>query len=209
MSEFPSNTHKQRAPEPEKREPKKITQVVEGKVVRRKKPFGRRFAETFMGDEPGSVWHYVALEVLLPAAKDMVTDAISQGVERMVYGEARSTSRRTGIRPGYTPYNRYSGPSGPVRREEPRREVSRRSRSQHNFDEIILATRVEADEVINRLVDLVDRYDSASVADLYELVGVSGNYTDDKWGWTDLDRVGVSRVRDGYLLDLPRPEQIT
>lgn len=86
--------------------------------------------------------------------------------------------------------------------------MSRRGRSTHDFDEIILATRVEAEEVVDRLFDLVGRYESASVSDLYSLVGISGNFTDEKWGWTDLRGAGVERVRNGYLLDLPRPEPL-
>ena len=43
-----------------------------------------------------------------------------------------------------------------------------------------------------------------SVADLYDLVGISGNYTDNKYGWTNLRNSDVQRVRDGYLLKLPK-----
>jgi hypothetical protein len=54
----------------------------------------------------------------------------------------------------------------------------------------------------------VSRYESASVADLYELVGLSSVHTDNRWGWTDLTGAGVSRIRGGYLLDLPEPEPL-
>jgi hypothetical protein len=43
-----------------------------------------------------------------------------------------------------------------------------------------------------------------SVADLYDLVGVTGNYTDNKYGWTDIRSASVIRVRDGYMLKLPK-----
>ena len=78
----------------------------------------------------------------------------------------------------------------------------------HDFNEIILGTRVEAEEVIDRLFDLLSKYDNASVADLYELVGITANFTDEKWGWTDLRGASVAKVRNGYLLDLPRPEPL-
>ncbi len=215
-SEFPSNRHKDReaAVRPIETEKKKVEQVVQTEVVRRKKPLGKRFIETFVGGDAKSVWGFVALDVLIPAAKDAIADAVSQGVERMIFGEARSTSRRTGRRPGepYISYNRYSSSSSRrslTPREEPRRpELSRRARASHDFDEIILATRVEADEVVERLYDLVSKYEVATVADLYDLVGITGNYTDDKWGWYDLRGAGVTRVRHGYLLDLPRPEPV-
>lgn len=213
-TEFPSNRHKDRAPKAPEVKEKKVEQIVQNDVVRRKKPLGKRFTETFIGGDARSVWGFVALDVLIPAAKDMVADAVSQGVERMIYGESRSTSRRTGRRPTdgpYISYNRYSG--GGARRLGPpddrsRHELSRRARASHDFDEIILATRVEADEVIDRLFDLVSKYETATVADLYDLVGISGSYTDDKWGWTDLRGAGVTRVRSGYLLDLPKPEPL-
>ena len=207
--EFPSNSRREKEERvsQSRQEPKKVEKVIEGEVIRRKKPLGKRLTETFVGADARSVWSFVALDVLIPAAKDMFADAVSQGVERLVFGDARSTSRRTGRRPGsgYTPYNRYSG--GP--RDEPRRpEISRRARAAHDFDEIILNTRAEAEEVIDRLFEIISKYEVATVADLYDLVGIAGSYTDDKWGWTDIRGTGASRVRNGYLLDLPRPEPI-
>lgn len=214
MEDFPANSRRPaREVKAEKPEAKKVERVTQGEVVRRKKPLGKRFTETFVGGQDvQGVWGYVVMDVLVPAAKDMAADAVSQGIERMLFGEARSTSRRTGARPGgHTPYNRYSPSSALGRREDPResrRELSRRSRANHDFDEIILATRVEAEQVIDRLFDLVLKYEFATVADLYELVGISGNYTDDKWGWTDIRGADVQRVRNGYLLDLPKPEPL-
>ena len=206
--DYPSNSQKSKSAPEEPKPEKNIEAVVKGDVVRRKKPLGKRFLETFGGGDANSVWEYVLFDVLVPAAKDTVADAVSQGVERMIFGEARSSSRRTGSRPGssngYVGYDRYS--KKPVR-EEPR-SVSRQSRARHDFDEIILDTRVEAEEVIDRLFDLVSKYDAASVSDLYELVGISANYTDKNWGWTDIRGAGVTRIRNGYLLDLPKPEPI-
>jgi hypothetical protein len=214
--DFPSNSHSNKTRErpidgapQEKPEEKKLEAVVTGEVVRRKKPLGRRFKETFLGGDAKGVLGFVMLDVMIPAAKDMMADAVSQGIERMLFGEARSTSRRPrGGGNGYVSYNRYSSNTPrDGRREEPR-SVSRSARARHDFDEIILATRVEAEEVIDRLSDLVQRYESATVADLYDLVGVSGNYTDDKWGWTDIRGAAVQRIRNGYLLDLPKPDYL-
>lgn len=214
-TEFPSNRYKDKEDRPERPKPdeKKVEKIVQTDVVRRKKPVGKRFAETFVGGDAKSVWGFVVLDVLVPAAKDMFADAVSQGVERMIFGEARSSSRRTGRRPNepYISYNRYSGSrrlGPPDDADRHRQSLSRRARASHDFDEIILGTRVEADEVLERLYDLVDKYESATVADLYDLVGVSGNYTDDKWGWLDLRGAGITRVRNGYLLDLPKPEPL-
>ena len=77
-----------------------------------------------------------------------------------------------------------------------------------NFDDIILETRWEAEEVLSHMIDLIENYGVASVADLYELVGITGSFTDNKYGWTNLSSATVSRVRDGYLINLPNAQPI-
>jgi hypothetical protein len=71
-----------------------------------------------------------------------------------------------------------------------------------------LESGAEADEVIARLDELIDVYGMASVADLYDLVGISGQYTDNKYGWTDVSSASRIRVRDGYLLKMPRAKPL-
>ncbi len=78
----------------------------------------------------------------------------------------------------------------------------------HDFGEIGLATRVEAEEAISRLESLIERYGSASVADLYGMIDVTAAFTDDKWGWEDLRGAGVRRSRGQYVLVLPKPEPL-
>lgn len=216
MSEFPSNRHKDRVRADSKvpsTDVKNVQKVVETEVVRRKKPLSKRFVETFIGGDTNTVWEYVTFDVIVPAAKDMLADAVSQGVEKLIFGESVSSSRRHGRRPSDGPYISYNKMSSRRRGRDPRdrdepRSMSRRARSSHDFDEIILATRVEAEEVIDRLYDIVSKYEMATVSDLYDLVGITGNYTDNKWGWVDLRGAGVARVRSGYLLNLPRPEPL-
>ena len=208
---FPANTHTSKGRGP--KEEKVVEKVVVGTVSRRKKPLSRRLAEVFVADDAQSVGGYILFDVLIPAAKDVIADVVSQAVERTLFGGARSTSRRTGLRPQGTgthvSYNRYStgSPWNRGQREE-RPSPSRRSRASHDFDEIILATRGEAEEVIDRLFDLIARYEQATVSDLYELVGIEAKFTDEKWGWTDIRGAGVTRISNGYLLDLPRPESL-
>lgn len=219
MDEFPGNSRRVLKPSEKTEEApptpdKKIERVVEGPVIRRKKPLGKRFMETFVGGDARGVLGYILMDVLLPAAKDTIADAVSQGIERMLFGEARSSSRRTGYRPGqsvanYVRYDRYNQPNVSSRREDPRR-TARTAKPKHNFDDLVLATRVEANEVLERLYDLLSRYEFVSVSDLYELLGESdnANYTDQKWGWTDLRGADIIRVREGYLLSLPNPEPL-
>lgn len=207
MENYPSNSKR---PKEEPKEPQKIEKVVAGSVVRRKKPLGKRLAETFVGgSDARSVWGYVLYDVLIPAAKDTVSDAVSQGIERMLFGESRGRSPHMRARnAGHTNYQRYSS-TGPInRREDPRREMSRVARSTHNFDEIILSSRHEAEGVIDKMLDVLSQYEIVTVSQLYEMLGVRGDFPDEKYGWVDLSGAGVTRIKNGYLLDLPQPEPI-
>lgn len=204
ITNYPSNSHKER--ETPTTPPKKVEKVVTGEVVTRKRPLGRRIVETFAGEDVHSVGGYILFEVALPALKTMISDMASQGVERLLFGEVRrSSSIHRG--PGYsnyTSYNRMHASSRERERREEPRPMSHRARASHDFGEIVLASRVEADDVLDRLSELIERYDVATVSDLYELVGITGSFTDDKWGWTDLRGSEIRRVRDGFLLMLPR-----
>lgn len=188
---------------------KNITRVTSGDAVRRKRSLRKQFLGTFIAGTPKAAFSYVLMDVLLPAAQDMVAEAFGQFGEKLFRGASRRHSSG-----GSTP---YSGPTGFVqynrqttasRLTGPQRAMSRQARAQHNFDEIVLESRAEAEAVIDRLFDLVRQYDTASVADLYELVGFPSAHTDHKWGWTNLSGAGVSRVRGGYLLDLPDPHPL-
>jgi len=207
IQDFPSNSVN--APRAEE---KRVEKVIVGDVITRKPALGKRFYHTFFGGDAQGVVGYVLMDVLVPAVRDIIVDVAQTAVERLVFGEGRAPSRRNqSYRPGgssshgsYVSYNRYAAPSSPFRREEPTREISRRARATHDFDEIVLATRAEAQEVINRLFDLVSQYEQATVAELMELVGLTPQHTDYSYGWTDIRGAGITRVRDGYLLDLPR-----
>jgi hypothetical protein len=187
---------------------KNVTRVTSGEATRRKKSLRKQFSETFIAGDAKTAVRYSIFEIMLPAARDMIIDTFQEGIEKLFRGESRrrrgSTSPQAGAT-GYVSYNRYSMGSGP---SAPQRSISRQARARHNFDEIVLDQRTEAEEVIDRLFDLVSRYESATVADLYELVGLASTHTDNKWGWTDLTGAGVSRIRGGYLLDLPEPEAL-
>lgn len=212
MTEFPSNS-KNPQPQQPVDQGKKIEQVVSGEVSRRKKTLGRRFKEIFIGGDSKSVLNYIFMDVLVPQAKEMITEAASQGFEKLIYGDSRPGGRRIGPRPsgpsGYTSYNRYAArgnnPIGRSVREERLPTVQLRAQE---FDDILLATRIEADTVLERMFDCLRDFQSVSISDLYQMVGISGSYMDHKWGWVDLHGASVMRVRDGYILNLPKPQPL-
>lgn len=207
MDPFPSNSHQPKPVVGERPERTPVLKVVDGNVVVRKKPLGTRLIQMFFGDGKNVVDNVVS-DVLVPALKEMITEAVSTGMERMVFGE-RGHTRRPHNRPSafgggsYTNYTRYATP--PKREERPTRP---RSRSSRDFEDIIIPTRREAEVVLHELHKIMDKYELVSVRDLYELVGVEFHNTDEKFGWTDLETAGIRRVSNGYLLVMPEIESL-
>lgn len=210
-NEFPGNSKS--TPQPEA-DSKKLDSVVTNEVISKKKSLGRRFRDIFIGGDSSSVLEYVFMDVVVPQVKDMFAEAVTQGFERMIFGETRTSTRRHGSRPMTPPaptnYTRYSargnnpiGRSGREDRGGPNAHVR-----SHDINDIILATRVEAETVLDRMYDLMREYDVVSVSDLYSLIGWSSSHVDQKWGWLDLKGSRADRVSDGYILNIPRPEPL-
>lgn len=196
--DLPSNSHKTQT---EKEKPKN-KKIIQGTVVTRKKSLMKRFSESFLGAGAAGVIAYVLYDVLVPAAKSTVSEMVSGGIEMLLFGDTKgSRTRRDGGR-SYVSYDKVDRRDRDDRNK--RREPSLRNKSRHEFDDVIIKSRGEAEEVLSTLVDIIEDYGMVSVSDLYDLVGITSNFTDNKYGWINLSDASVSRVRDGYLIDLPR-----
>lgn len=137
---------------------------------------------------------YIFEDIVVPAVKDIILDAVRAflGVSGNSRGGRSSTSSKISYRKYYDDRDRRD--SGNVSR----------TRTGYDYDDIILESRGEAEDVLERMDELIATYQVVSVADFYDLVGVSGNYTDNKYGWTDIRNASVIRVRDGYMIKLPK-----
>ncbi len=180
----------------------KIEKVVQGKVTTHKKSVFKKIGESFTGDDAQTVGQYLVLEVLVPALKAMLSDATTEGVNRLLFGGQRPGAARRSSFGGYSqPHTNYANIS------TGRAELSRRARATHDFREISFESRTEALMALDVITDFADKYDAATVSDLYDAVGITSDYTDKKYGWTrsDLKDARVVRYRNGYLLEMPDP----
>lgn len=211
MEDFPANSAKARARSGAPNtadQPEKIERVTSGEAIQRKRGIGRQFKETFIAGSARGAFDYVVMEVVIPAVRDTMADAIQSGFERLIFGESRT--RRSGSSPpsySNVGHVNYQGMSS--NKPQTSRMLSRQSRARHDFGEIVLQNRREAEEVIDRMYDVLARYGSVTVATLYELTGIQASHTDEKWGWTSLAGSKAARQRNGgFLLDLPDPEPL-
>lgn len=192
-------------PEDEKSSEKKnIELVAQGKIVSKSKSGWRNFVELLVGGDPKEVFTSVCKDIAIPAMQDLMFDSGRGALERLIFGETRTEHRRNSTHRDYVGYSkRYGSRSTIGSREEPRR-----ARAVRHFNDIILETRDEADSVLSRMYDIIDTYKMITVAELYGLVGITAEYTDESWGWKDLRSATIRRVREGYLIDLPQPKEL-
>lgn len=201
MEDYKPASHKYKAEQKEKAQAqaeKKVEKVVKGAVKTRKK---NKITDVFISEDASNVKSYILMDVLVPAIKKAISDIVRDGIDMILYGESGRSRKSDGRSTNYVSYRSYSDRD----RRDDRRYESRRS---YNYDDIILETKTEAEEVLAQMEDILDRYEVVSVGDLYDLVGITGSYTDNKYGWTSLRSADSVRVRDGYLLKLPRPTPI-
>ena len=197
MNDYKPNSHRfkeeQKAASTEK---KKMDKVVTGAVKTRKRGELRKLTDSLIAADAKSVGSFILTDVVIPNVINLVEDIFIKGIRMFLRGDARgSGSGRSNA--GYISYKSFSD-----RKEESYGD--NRLRNGYSLDDIVLETRGEAEEVLDRLREAIEVYDMVSVADLYDLVGKSCNYTDNKYGWTNLRNAEPIRVRDGYLLKMPK-----
>lgn len=192
MVDYQPNSHKSKAES--KLPEKKIEKVAKGKT--KKKSELTKFTDIFLQEDMHSVKRYILEDVVVPAVKKAVSDVVTNGIDMLLYGESGSIKKTSpASKVSYRSY--YDRPNEGIRRPDP---AARR----YHYDDVVLESRGEAEEVLSRMDDLIATYNVVSVADFYDLVDITGNYTDNNYGWTDIRSASVQRTRDGYIIRLPK-----
>lgn len=168
-------------------EKKTVKKVVKGKVTKKASIFS-----SVIADDAASIGSYIINDVIVPTVKRAIVDAVSDGVSMLFLGEKTSSKKRSSG--DYISYRDYS------RSSRDRDESSSRPR----YDDIVLERKSDAEEVLSTLDDIIDEFGVASINDLYELVGIHGEYTNNKYGWTSLRGAEIIPRRGGYKLKLPK-----
>ena len=199
---YPGNSRGDKSKKPRP----KVQKIVNGNVTEQPQSVGRRVRETFTAESTSAVIEYLIFDVVIPNTKSLVMDLVTQGLEQKFYGGSRGGSSARTVY-GYTPYNRiYKNKPGSSSRST--RSLNREDKASHNFGELVIEDRGEAELILDTMTERISEYDVATVFDLYELVGITADFTDSTYGWTDAREFKIRRVRNGYLLDLPKPRPI-
>lgn len=195
--DYKPNSHRSKEQELHEPMPEKRTEkVVTGNVRQRKKSGLAKAGSIFVPGDVESVKSYILMDVLVPSIKRAISDIICNGINMLLGEPSRGKSGSPGAKVAYRQY--YQD------RDERPSYNRLRAQAQYSYDDIVFETRGDAEEVLYRMEELLERFDVVSVADLFDMAGISCQYTDNKYGWTDLRNAHVEHVRDGYIISLPR-----
>ena len=200
--EFKSNSHKSKEQQAIK-DREKLAPVVSGSAKAKKRSVSSKLVNIFFPGDVKSVKQSVVQDVIIPTVKNIMLDSL----EMILFPDGRVGKRGKsggilgGTRVSYGSY--YEKGEKAVRTIKSRMDV-------FDYDDVEFETRGDADAVLFALDDVIERYGSASVGDLYDLSQVSTtNYAVNKYGWTDLRDATVVAIRGGgWTIRLPRAEPL-
>lgn len=194
---LPGNTDKAKeGTSPEKK-------VIAKATVQKKSAIKEALRTFFVQDIPAIAEHLV-IDVAIPAAKNAITDMVTQGIQQLLYGEVDPRRRPTS---GYTSYSSSSRVNRGTSYYESRRS-ERRQPKPTNVEDLVFDTRGDAVDVIEYVAEQIEEYGQVSVADLMSSVGIQPRYTDERWGWTTTDAFEIRQIREGWLVSADRPEPL-
>lgn len=209
MAEIPDykpNTKKYKEEQAQQQttEKPKVEKVINGTAKVKKKSELRKFADNFIAEDAESVKSYVVRDVVIPSVIDLIEDIVVGGIRTLLRGDSgrrdsRDRGRYSGS-PSYVNYTRYSD------RDDRRRDRDdNRSRRGYDQGNVVVNSRADAEAVIEQMDGIMDTYGMVSVADLYDLVGMTANFTDNNYGWTNIRNAKPVRLRDGgWEIQMPK-----
>ena len=192
MEKLKPNSYKSKQLESKEsqKEEKHVERVISSEVRTKKKSGLRKLADVFIGsDGLNDIKENLSSDI-----RKTISNTLTDTIQTLLVGGPQGRGANTTYRGERVSYrNAYNSNRGdhPIR-------------TSYSYDDIIFETRGEAERVLESMDDILRTYHAVSVADMYDLVGITGSYTDNKYGWTDLSAAQPARVTGGgYSLKLP------
>lgn len=198
----------------------KYENVLNTQPVKKKKGLMGRLVTGIVGPEglPG-IGSYVSEEIIVPAIKNIIEDAVTSGIGMILHGDSRRGAPRSYTRHNPNRYMTYGGSPRPTTnytsrytsmQPEPQQRNLQSRGSSRGLEDFIIENREDASYILVTLTEHADMYGSVSIADYYDLIGQPTEYTDNNYGWTgeSILHAHVRPTRGGHVIKFPNPEVI-
>ena len=193
MKQYQSNSDKERQ-EASMHSEKKVEAVVVGTAKTRKKGELQKFVNEFVPGNFSIIKSDILRNIIVPSLKKAVSDIVKVGIDMILYDGKQTQSSKVSYR------NYYDRDNDKVRAGS---SINRFNNL--DYDDILFETRGDAETVLDAMNDIISQYGIVTISDLYDLARVpNDNFTLNRYGWSSISGACAIRVRDGYILKLPR-----
>lgn len=177
-------------------------------VSKKKKSIWKKGVGLIISEDANTIGGYIMNGVVLPAVNRVMHDSMV-GTADILFGNQGKTkaSRAGSFIPSKSSYE-YDNTdyAGAYRRNErpSAKEVTDKYRGKIDVEDLIFATKAEAEEILGILSDRAEECSYVMVQDLYDLLDIgSAPSISTKWGWTSLENARIRSCREGWLLEMP------
>ena len=193
--DYKSNSDKARVLEPE--EEKKVESVAKGNIVKKQRSVIEKMAGLFLAQNPNEAYDDIVIDIVVPAIKNVFLDSLTT----LLNGRpAKSRGGTTASKLSYRDFYEKDNTNGNYR-------YSSKASDAIAYDDVIFESIGDAEIVLDAMEDAIARYTRISVSDYYDLSGVevtTRDYPAGKYGWKDISGSRVVRVKEGWIIKLPR-----
>lgn len=203
LEDLKPNSHAYKESQKKEDEKKKLTPVVKKGSVVNKNSFGKKLTETFIEEDVQDVKDYIIFDAIIPGIKNLCLDALEMFFFGGSGGRRRGRRRDDDERTSYSSYYKSAKYKRSRRRRDDDDDDDYEKSDKTDYRDIVVKYSDDAKDVVDQMRGRIHEYGQATVADLFDLVGITGKYTDNNWGWTKEEQIGIRRVSDGYLIDVP------
>ena len=142
----------------------------------------------------------VSFKQMIADSAKSVTNTLNDTINLYLFGETMNRRKNTFGETSYTNLYRNSNYGSQSRNTG----MHINNRTTYDYEDILIGSRGEAEDILDQLYEILQEYESVSVANLYESAGITGDYTATKYGWYSLEGSRIVAVRGGFMIKLPK-----
>lgn len=179
---------------------KKLSPVVSGSTSVTKNTDPSNLVSKFLVDGVKTAGKSMISDVLFPQCKQAVYNAIISGINVLFWGpggiKKSTTVLGTGTKVNYAGANKAASVQ----------KVTATVKATMDPEDVTFETRMDAQNVYDTMLEVIDQYEKVSLADFLELANVpNDNFTYRKYGWTNLPPADIRRLGNGsYYIRFPK-----
>lgn len=183
----------------------KHDKITTGKVTVKKKSELRKLADVFIAEDIKKVRDSIIYDYVVPAVRNLIVGALSEAVRMTFqggsprpYNASTTFNQWTPVQPTGARY--WTNPNTPTATPA----YPSYGGATNSYQDVVFASRRDAENVLSEMIQTIATYGRVTISDFYDLVGVTSDYTDCAYGWTDLQTATIHAVGGGFIISLPR-----